>query len=173
MVRSDLREKISAYFERIGGLVLELTSFLAAKRSGSHNPTIKDTDSKSGIEPLFRSMFAERLSETIKWVGIVLVLVLAIDYFFLSIPEQVYGLVLDLSGAVIVARGLFRGAEEIRASSSGVTITGYSSTLIDRSTENEGLASPRAIEVGSTVDGIIGSSLLCIGFLVQIWAVTF
>lgn len=84
----------------------------------------------------------------------------------IGVPNQAYGLMLDIEGAVIIALGLVRGHHGIGMESG--------SNLVDweRAFRMSHSLSDLVIESYKTVDAIWGSALLIMGFSIQIIALS-
>lgn len=94
-----------------------------------------------------------------------LLAILLID-FFLPVHNQAYGLILDIEGAVILAIGLVRGHHGIGTESE--------SNLVDweRAFSTTHSMTDLVNESYKTVDAIWGSSLLIIGFAIQVLVIS-
>lgn len=81
-----------------------------------------------------------------------------------SLPLQSYGLMLDATGAVIIALGLFRGIKGLQTDTPSQYAGGatYGGTVLEMK------PGPISSTVRSTVDGFYGTLFLVLGFLIQI-----
>ncbi|MCO8256270.1 hypothetical protein NKF26_20880 [Haladaptatus sp. AB618] len=105
----------------------------------------------------FLEVFAVRSFEYVfGWIGVVLLTIFVVDLFSCgTLPNQTYGLGLDVIGAVILGRGLLKGTYSIAAETA--TKVGFSREKIDSLVEN-------------TVDGILGITILVLGVALQFLA---
>lgn len=146
---------VRQFLSTVGEKILQVLSFIEAKVS---------SDAVIGEEQFnkaFGNVFADRIIQYFLIFIAPVAIVATIDIIYLHLPLQVYGLLMDIGGALIIARGLFRGRAGIKVDSRGKSITGFGP-------EAEGHVSAIESEIENTIDGMIGSSLLVTGFLLQI-----
>lgn len=112
-------------------------------------------------------------SRSKSYAKILLALIVIIQLYGLclypnKIPLQVYGLTLDMVGAVVVARGLFRGYGGFltEANLYPPEVRNPEKYNIERPTNRE--INSLDSEVRSSVDALLGGGILMTGFLVQI-----
>lgn len=127
-----------------------------------------DGDKNDKIELFFHAAFADRS----KWYFppfFLIITVLGLDLcgvITVTTNSQAYGLAVDILGATIVARGLFRGVSGI-ARDTIKTSTGaqYGGSIY---LDTASLSS----EARKTVDGFYGTFYLLFGFVLQLLAVS-
>jgi len=127
---------------------------------------------KPGEKEKIRLFFFAGFLDRSKWYFPVYSLLMAaiimeiLNIHNLNIHLQIYGLVLDCFGAIIVALGLFRGIEGINRDTSTAFIGGsYGGQAAKNTKELSAI-------VRKTVDGAWGTVFLLSGFLIQIIAVS-
>jgi hypothetical protein len=114
---------------------------------------------KSKARDVFIDVFTQRSLHYLLFIGLVLTLTAGLDFYFCGeLSNQSYGLAVDLSGAIILGRGLLQGSIPIaNQSTEGYD---YSEAVV------ESLAK-------DSVDGFYGISFLICGIFLQMISVTF
>jgi len=110
------------------------------------------------VEREFLLFFAERSWRYFSVVMLSICLIYSIEIYAVNLPDQSYGLYLDLLGAVILGRGLLNDRYTI--SNMGKNSQMYPSPIL-------------IFKCRDTVDGVWGISLLVIGILLQFASVAF
>lgn len=115
-------------------------------------------------QKFFVAAFAERTRKYLPILLVVLILFgLELSGKILLVGNgQVYGLILDMTGAVVLTLGLFRSPKQIQRDTKSET---YGATLGGGISYDSGSLSS---EVQKTVDGFYGALFLVIGFTLQI-----
>ncbi|WP_124194175.1 hypothetical protein [Natrarchaeobius chitinivorans] len=149
-----------------------LFNYLTYRGVTSRSPPTEGAEGKS-VLGRFQHWFYFR-SRTYAAIVLVLVVLLYLYDIFLyrsEVPLQLYGLVLDMVGAVVIARGLFRGYGGF------LTDTNVSAPEV-RNPDKYGIKRPTNREINSldseiraSVDALLGGFLLISGFSIQIIAI--
>lgn len=126
--------------------------------AGFNGDDIRDAAQEEAREQ-FLEIFAKRSWRYIVFgTGLVLFGVAVADMMTCgTLQNQTYGLALDLTGAVILGRGLIKGP--VRIAKESEQVWGYSPPVIKSLSRN-------------AVDGIFGVTFLIVGILLQFVAIT-
>lgn len=161
MVKEVLDDK--GYIESISGKLQYFTDPLAGKLLNlfdlmtEYDEDAASDDAKNKVESVFKSKFAERVIIYVPLAILSILIVGGIDSIFCGdLPNQTYGLAIDLFGAMILGRGLLRG---------GIAIGTVTRTQLNY---NVSLAKAMAKD---SVDGVWGIFLILVGIVLQFIAV--
>lgn len=133
--------------------ILNSTETLEQDDSESHKRA------KSKAKDSFIDVFAQRSLQYLLFIGLVLTVTAGLDFYLCGeLSDQSYGLAVDLSGAIILGRGLLQGSIPIANQST----EGYN--------YNEAVVESLAKD---SVDGFYGISFLICGIFLQMVSVTF
>jgi hypothetical protein len=150
--------------------VLRLLSIFESNRE-YFDTAISNKDSEVEKKDKVALYFHYAFYDRSRWYAvpfIAFMIVLAMDscgVWMIGLPFQAYGLALDAGGALIIARGLYRGVNGI---------------LNDTPKKTAGMVfgsalwfepGPLSATIRSTVDGIYGAFFLSLGFTIQFLAV--
>lgn len=149
---SNLVQKVRRVSDPVSAALLRLFDSLTEfDEEEAHN------EAKDVAQEAFQQKFGER-ALVYPLISIALVAIVGVIDFILcwSLSNQMYGLSLDLLGAIILGRGLLMGGVAIGAV--GSSNVGYNSLLVKSMAKD-------------SVDGVWGVFLLLFGLLIQIIAV--
>lgn len=130
-----------------------IVDFLSSPPDGKYN----DEERRQVAQEEFERAFASRTVSYLTLSAIILSTILFLDKYITSIPNQTYGLAIDLIGAIILGRGLLLSPMAI----------------VGNSTSGFGGPMPvfRANQAIDAADGVWGIALLIIGIIIQGFAV--
>jgi hypothetical protein len=134
------------------------------------NPNVPEKGPQATVIGRFQFWMYNRIKTyAVILIGLIFTLYLYGIIQSVDISVQVYGLLLDMLGALIIARGLFRGPPGIWRDADIPKVHEKASNVNQRpsgmlNSEKRSLDS----EYRKTVDAIIGAFLLANGFLIQI-----
>ena len=138
---------------------------------------VNDDNKIKKIRKYFYAAFAHRTWQYVPLLITVLTVVLLANNTILpSLNVQAYGLAIDVFGASIVARGLFRGLSGLqRETTTRDRSIGHGGTFgVTPDTDIRTVYLPESLSstARDTMDGVYGTSFLLLGFITQFIAVT-
>ncbi|QLK24880.1 hypothetical protein HYG81_12255 [Natrinema zhouii] len=149
-----------------------LFNYLTYREVASRSSPTEGAEGRS-IMGRFQYWFYFRSKAYIAIVLVLIVLLQAYEAFFYhkTVKLQLYGLVFDMVGAIVVARGLFRGY-------GGYLTDANISPPEIRNTNMHGIKRPTDREINSldseiraSIDALLGGLLLVVGFSIQIFSI--
>jgi hypothetical protein len=125
---------------------------------------IDSTEYQDNLDVFLAKALKDRIFSIYSVFLLLILIFIIIDWVYGStIYFQTYGLLLDVAGAIILARGLFRGEQEIIFDIQEANLG--PSAIVD---DQEYSSASITVEMLNTADGVIGVIFLVLGFSVQI-----